>query len=52
MPLSVAQKGENYKEITMIQVIEKCEEFLAGPIPKFRNTVSFKDTLVQDRVQS
>jgi hypothetical protein len=42
-PPATANKKENYKEMTMIQVIERCEEFIKSPIPNSRNTSSFKE---------
>jgi hypothetical protein len=47
-PPAKANKNENYKEMTMIQVIEKCEEFIRSPVPNSRNSSSFKEYLEKD----
>jgi hypothetical protein len=46
-PPIVAPKGNHYKEMTMIEVIEKCQEFIATPTKKGRNTASFKENAIK-----
>jgi len=46
-PPATSNKNEKYKEMSMIQVIEKCEEFIKSPIPNSRNTSSFKEYQVK-----
>ena len=46
-PPITAPKGDHYKEMTMIEVILKCQEFIDSPPNKGRHTAGLKENIVK-----